>query len=75
MLTAPNTVEPWPYITAQELVCRWRGAVTLRTLRWWRRSKDQRGPAWVRIGGAVLYSVLTIEEYEKTHTVNPSSQR
>ena len=60
-----------PFITPEELSARWCGKITVRTLGNWRLSKCQRGPAWVRIGGVVLYPVKELEAYEVGNLVVP----
>lgn len=51
------------YLTIHELCERW--SVSERTLQYWRR--DAYGPAYVKIGNRILYSVTTIESYERVH--------
>lgn len=52
-------------LTPLEVVDRWRGAVTEKTLAEW-RSKDT-GPIYVKIGRKCLYPLEHIKEYEKEH--------
>lgn len=49
-------------LTPDELVARWEGAVTTRTLANWRAAK--RGPSFTKIGRSVRYSVDDIVAYE-----------
>lgn len=55
------------FLTPAELAKRWRGRVTLRTLKNWRYSKRRHGPKYIRIAGRVLYQLSDIEEYEQTN--------
>ena len=43
------------YLTAEEVAQRYRGAVSVATLRNWRAMRV--GPAFVKIGKTVLYAV------------------
>lgn len=54
------------YMTATELAERWRGQVKLSTLAAWRSRRI--GPAFVKIGGRVLYTLAAVEEYENRNT-------
>lgn len=54
------------YLTAAELAERWRGQVKLSTLAAWRSRRI--GPAYVKVGGRVLYTLTAIEEYETRNT-------
>lgn len=49
-------------LTPDELVARWEGAVTTRTLANWRAAG--RGPSFTKIGRSVRYSVEDVEAYE-----------
>lgn len=51
------------YLTAAELVERWRGQVNVETLASWRSRGN--GPRFVKIGGRVLYPIADVEEYER----------
>lgn len=52
------------YITPDQLVERWKGAVTTGTLANWR--SQGRGPAFTRIAKRVRYRVVDVLAYEKT---------
>lgn len=52
------------YYTADELVERWKGAVTKGTLANWRAAKNRRGPPFTKIGGRVLYPMAGVVKWE-----------
>lgn len=52
------------YLRQRELAARWR--VSERALERWRWTG--KGPAYVKIGGAVRYRLSDIEEYERLNT-------
>lgn len=54
------------YLTPEELVARFRGKITKRTLANWRSQGE--GPDYTKIGGRVLYSVADVVAYEKRRT-------
>lgn len=49
-------------LTPDEVVTRYRGVVSVRTLANWRSQGV--GPRWVKIGKAVLYPVENLTEWE-----------
>ncbi len=51
------------YFTPDELIQRYRGKITRRTLANWRSNKE--GPGFTKIGGRVLYPVVAVELWEK----------
>ena len=53
------------HLTATDLAERWQ--VPARTLGQWRY--EGRGPAYVKIGGAVRYRLAEVEAYELEHMV------
>ena len=55
------------YLTDEELVERFRGKVTKRTLANWRSNGE--GPRPTKIGGRVLYKIVEVVELEKQRTV------
>jgi hypothetical protein len=61
-LTANSSV----FLTADELVARWKGQVKASTLTTWR--SRQTGPKFVKCGGRVLYPLAAVEDYEKKNT-------
>ena len=54
------------FLTDACLVNRWKGQVTKATLATWRSRNN--GPAFVKIGGRVLYRREDIESYEAKNT-------
>ncbi|CAJ0682357.1 hypothetical protein R77591_01800 [Ralstonia mannitolilytica] len=50
------------FLSAEELVERWRGAVTLGTLANWRAKG--RGPAYMKLGAKVRYPLAQVEAWE-----------
>jgi hypothetical protein len=50
------------FLTPEELVQRYKGTITLRTLINWRYTKE--GPAWTKIGRTVLYGLSDVEAWE-----------
>lgn len=55
------------YLTPAELVARYKGAITIRTLANWRSSGD--GPAYTKVGGRVLYSAEAVINWERQRTL------
>lgn len=53
-------------LTPQQLVERWQGAITLVTLSTWRSRKL--GPAYIKIGGRVLYREDAVAAWEAKRT-------
>lgn len=57
-------------LTDDEVVARYKGRITLGTLRNWRALKL--GPPYVKVGKAVLYSRAALQAWDKRNTVNCS---
>lgn len=55
------------YLTPQELVQRWNGAVTTGTLANWRNKG--KGPAYTKFGSRVRYKLNSVELYEKSNMI------
>jgi hypothetical protein len=55
------------YLTAEEVSERYRGAVSVGTLRNWRAMRV--GPAFVKIGKAVLYPIAELDAWDKRNMV------
>ena len=55
------------FLTAQDVSERYRGEITVGTLRNWRAMRI--GPAFVKIGKAVLYPVDELDAWDKQNTV------
>ena len=51
------------YLTVKELIDRWRGQISATTLANWR--SERKGPAFVKIGGRVLYPLQDVVAYEE----------
>ncbi len=56
------------YLTPDEVEERYRGQITLRTLRNWR--SQGKGPPFTKIGGGILYSLDQLMLWEKKNTIN-----
>jgi hypothetical protein len=56
------------YLTAEEVVERYRGAVSIGTLRNWRAIRV--GPTFVKIGKAILYPVDELNAWERRNMVS-----
>lgn len=51
------------YLTVKELIERWRSQISATTLANWR--SERKGPAFVKIGGRVLYPLQDVMAYEE----------
>jgi hypothetical protein len=56
------------YLTAEEVAQRYRGAVSVGTLRNWRSMRV--GPAFVKVGKAVLYPIDGLDAWDKRNMVS-----
>ncbi len=56
------------YLMAEEVAQRYRGAVSVGTLRIWRAMRV--GPAFVKIGKAVLYPVDELDAWDRKNMVS-----
>ncbi len=54
-------------LTDEDVVARYRGRITLGTLRNWRALKI--GPPYIKVGKAVLYSRTALQAWDKRNTV------
>lgn len=63
----PAPAEGAEYLRPKTVLARWNGAVTMGTLRNWRW--NGRGPPWTRIGSRVVYPVVSLVEWERSHTL------
>jgi phosphatidylserine decarboxylase len=54
------------FLTVAALVDRWKGQVATATLATWRSRNT--GPAFVKVGGRVLYRLEDVEVYENKNT-------
>ncbi|MGM5030010.1 DNA-binding protein [Tardiphaga sp. 862_B3_N4_1] len=55
------------YLTPEEVAERYRGTVSIGTLRNWRSMRI--GPAYVKVGKSVLYPVNQLEIWDQTNIV------
>ena len=55
------------YLTVEEVVERYRGGVTVSTLESWRGMRI--GPAFIKVGKAVLYPVEELDVWDKKNMV------
>lgn len=55
------------FLTPQELVARYKNAITARTLANWRSTGQ--GPAYVKVGGRVLYALSAVLQWEAIRTM------
>jgi hypothetical protein len=61
------------YLTAEEVFERYRGEITLGTLRNWRAMRI--GPSFIKIGKAVLYPVNELEAWDQRNKVTCRASR
>lgn len=61
------------YLTPEEVSERYRGGVSVGTLRNWRAMKI--GPSFVKIGKAVLYPIDALEAWDKRNRVQCGASR
>jgi len=54
------------FLSTKELAERW--GIPESALMYWRTTKVNRGPNYVKIGRRVLYDIEVINEYEKNNT-------
>lgn len=57
----------YAYLTPAELVSRYKGTITIRTLANWRSTGE--GPRYTKVGGRVLYPVEAVIEWERNRTL------
>lgn len=55
------------FLTAEEVSERYRGEVSVGTLRNWRAQRV--GPPFIKIGKAVLYPVQSLDEWDRKNLV------
>lgn len=58
---------PGTYLTPAELVLRYKGSITTRTLANWRSNRE--GPSYTKIGGRVLYPMESVTKWEVLRTL------
>jgi hypothetical protein len=59
------------FLTPSELVDRYNGKVTIRTLANWRSAGIS--PPFTKVGGRILYRLEEIEAWERNRTVSSTS--
>ena len=59
------------YLTAQEVAFRFDGKISVNTLGNWRNLGV--GPAYLKLGGRVLYPIEKLVEWEQRNTVQSTS--
>jgi hypothetical protein len=55
------------YLTAEEVSERYRGEITVGTLRNWRAMRV--GPTFIKVGKAVLYPIQELDAWDKANMV------
>jgi len=63
----PILLSPPIFLTPEELCERWRGRVAIETLSNWRAAENSSGPAFLKIGRAILYPVEEVMAFEEQH--------
>ena len=66
-MIAPDDQHPGPYLTPEEVVRRYRGEISVGTLRNWRCKRI--GPTYVKVGKGVLYSIADLDRWDRINTV------
>ncbi|MCU4161455.1 helix-turn-helix domain-containing protein [Acidiphilium sp. AL] len=61
------------FLTAEEVSERYRGAISVGTLRNWRAMRI--GPPFIKLGKAVLYRISELDAWDKTNTVGCRASR
>ena len=61
------SMEDRKYLTAEEVSDRYRGSISVGTLRNWRAMRI--GPAYIKIGKAVLYPIEELEAWDHKNMV------
>lgn len=56
------------YLTQDEVVERYRGLISVRTLANWRSMRI--GPKFLKNGKAVLYSEIELDKWDERNTIN-----
>jgi Helix-turn-helix domain len=64
--TTSQSISDSDYITADELVVRFKNLISKRTLANWRHNGE--GPKYVKIGGRILYTLRAVQEWEEKRT-------
>lgn len=64
--------QPKKFLTPQEVSVRWGQRISPRTLANWR--SQGMGPPFTKVGGAILYEIDRLAEWEARNTVTSTSQ-
>lgn len=59
--------EPRKFLTDEDVVVRYRGVITIGTLRNWRSQRT--GPAYIKVGKAVLYPVSELDAWDQKQII------
>lgn len=60
------------FLTPAQVVARYNGAISVRTLANWRSAGVS--PPFTKVGGRIMYRLADIEEWERKRTVESTSQ-
>lgn len=61
------------FLTAEEVAKRYRGGISVGTLRNWRAMRL--GPSFVKVGKAVLYPIDALDAWDETNRVHCRASR
>jgi hypothetical protein len=65
-MEAAATAEP-EFLTADEVLARWRGKISAKTLSNWRRDQGI-GLPFTRLGNQIVYPLASLKEWERGRT-------
>lgn len=65
--TTDSTMSKKQYLTPEEVVDRYRGTMSIRTLANWRSMRT--GPKFLKIGKAVLYDEADLDAWDERNAV------
>jgi hypothetical protein len=68
-----NSMDDRRYLTAEEVSERYRGGISVGTLRNWRAMRI--GPTFIKIGKAVLYPIDELEVWDQRNRVTCRATR
>lgn len=61
------------FLKPEEVVARYKGNISTKTLANWRTKGG--GPAYVKIGGKVMYHIAAVETWEESRVYSSASAR
>lgn len=61
------------FITPEELITRYKGRISIKTLANWRTKGG--GPDYTKIGGKIMYRLSAITDWEKLRTFASTAKR